>query len=137
MSFEVKSSVTITTVIKQGEVPVDLTEKQRIFYKNYEPMEGGVINIIIVIITTIIILARCQHCLCSWRLLCLRLPSRPLQVEAQANVEGAPCMKLNSNQAITSPSSKTKNFAGPEDGKHSSKSIRSNRIHLQPVSQRS
>ena len=40
MSFEVKSSVTITTVIKQGEVPVDLTEKQRIFYKNYEPMEG-------------------------------------------------------------------------------------------------
>ena len=56
---------------------------------------------IIVMITIIIILARCQHCLCSWRLLCLRLPSRPLQVEAQANVEGAPCMKLNSNQAIT------------------------------------
>ena len=27
----------------QGEVPVDLTEKQRIFYKNYEPMEGGII----------------------------------------------------------------------------------------------
>ena len=86
----------------QGEVPVDLTEKQRIFYKNYEPMEGGIIIIIIIVIITIlIILARCQHCLCSWRLLCLRLPSRPLQVEAQANVEGAPCMKLNSNQAIT------------------------------------
>ena len=42
MAFEVKSNVTITTVIKQGEVPVDLTEKQRIFYKNYEPMEGHI-----------------------------------------------------------------------------------------------
>ena len=58
MSFEVKSSVTIITVIKQGEVPVDLTEKQRIFYKNYEPMEGTFVPqcmvVMIIIFVTIL-----------------------------------------------------------------------------------
>ena len=44
----------------------------------------------IFIMIMIMMIPRCQHCRCPWRLLCLRLPPRPLQIKAQANVEGAP-----------------------------------------------
>ena len=44
----------------------------------------------IFIMIMIMMVPRCQHCRCPWRLLCLRLPPRPLQIKAQANVEGAP-----------------------------------------------